>query len=103
MNNVRRLAGACLLVLAGVTSVVAQGQLVPVMRLGHWIEVGGALPLAWVLQAQERLKAAGFDPSSIDGTLGPQTRDALRRYQQTRNLPATGELDEGTLQALGIK
>ena len=53
-----------------------------------------------VRRVQERLKAAGFDPGAPDGTLGPKTRDALRRYQHTRGLPATGELDEPTLDAL---
>jgi len=103
MNTTRRFAGACLLVLAGVASVGAQEQMVPVMRLGNWIQVGGGLPVAWVRQAQERLKAAGFEPSPLDGTLGPQTRDALRRYQKTQQLPATGELDAATLKALGIQ
>jgi hypothetical protein len=86
-----------------VTNVVAQEQLVPVMRMGHWIEVGGMPPVAWVWQAQERLKAAGCEPGPIDGTLRPQTQDALRQYQKRHNLPATGALDEATLKALGIQ
>ena len=55
---------------------------------------------ARVQQAQARLKAAGFDPGPPDGTLGPKTREALRRYQRTKGLPATGELDDKTLDAL---
>jgi Putative peptidoglycan binding domain len=51
-------------------------------------------------QAQERLKATGFDPGPIDGVLGPQTRAALRRYQASQGVPATGALDEATRQAL---
>ena len=51
-------------------------------------------------QAQERLKAAGFNPGSIDGVLGPQTKEALRRYQASQGLPVTGVLDEATRQAL---
>jgi Putative peptidoglycan binding domain len=51
-------------------------------------------------QAQERLRAAGFDPGPIDGVLGPLTRAALRRYQASQRLPATGVLDEATRQAL---
>ena len=54
-------------------------------------------------QAQARLKAAGFDPGPPDGTLGPKTRDALRRYQRTKGLQATGELDEPTLDALHLR
>jgi len=51
-------------------------------------------------QAQERLKAAGFSPGSIDGVLGPRTRESLRRYQVSQGLPTTGILDETTRQAL---
>lgn len=56
-----------------------------------------------VRRVQERLKAAGFDPGAPDGTLGPKTRDALRRYQHTRGLPATGDLDASTLDALKVR
>ena len=51
-------------------------------------------------QAQERLEAAGYTPGPIDGMLGPQTRAALRRYQTSQGLPATGALDEATRQVL---
>src|SRR5919109_4880277 len=51
-------------------------------------------------QAQELLKAAGADPGPIDGVLGPRTKAALRRYQASHGLPATGMLDEATRQAL---
>jgi hypothetical protein len=51
-------------------------------------------------QAQELLKAAGYDPGPIDGVLGPQTREALRRYQAGQKLPVTGNLDAATRQAL---
>jgi hypothetical protein len=51
-------------------------------------------------QAQERLKAAGFDPGYIDGVLGARTREALRRYQASQGLPVTGQLDEATRQVL---
>jgi len=56
-----------------------------------------------VQQAQARLKAAGFDPGPPDGTLGPKTRDALRRYQRAKGLQATGELDAQTLEALQLR
>ena len=51
-------------------------------------------------QAQERLKAAGFDPGYIDGVIGYRTREALRRYQASQGLPVTGQLDEATRQVL---
>lgn len=53
-----------------------------------------------VRNAQEKLKAAGFDPGPVDGTLGPQTKEALRDYQKARGLPQTGMLDDATQQAL---
>ena len=54
-------------------------------------------------QVQERLQAGGFSPGPMDGHLGPQTRAALRRYQQRKRLPVTGSLDPQTLKALRIK
>ena len=56
-----------------------------------------------VQQAQARLKAAGFDAGPPDGTLGPKTRDAIRRYQRTKGLQVTGELDTPTLDALQVR
>ncbi|MGH8058989.1 MAG: peptidoglycan-binding protein [Candidatus Entotheonellia bacterium] len=53
-----------------------------------------------VRKAQEKLKAAGFDPGPTDGNLGPQTKEALRDYQKARGLPQTGMLDNATQQAL---
>ena len=38
--------------------------------------------------AQERLKAAGHDPGSVDGGVGPQTDAAVRAYQQHYGLPS---------------
>lgn len=56
-----------------------------------------------ILQVQQRLQTAGFNPGPLDGTLGPQTRDALHRFQNTQGLQAIGELDEATLDALGVR
>jgi hypothetical protein len=63
--------------------------------------IATAVPLDWRIgQAQDRLQAAGFDPGPLDGVFGSRTREALRRYQASRGLPATGALDEATRQAL---
>ncbi|HTG26280.1 MAG TPA: peptidoglycan-binding domain-containing protein [Reyranella sp.] len=48
-----------------------------------------------IRELQGRLKAAGFDPGAIDGTIGRQTRSAVREYAVARALPnadATREL-----------
>jgi hypothetical protein len=56
-----------------------------------------------IRQVQERLQAVGFTPGTIDGTLGSQTQQALRWFQNTKGLLATGDLDEHTLDALGVR
>ena len=55
-----------------------------------------------ITRAQERLKAAGHDPGSVDGVWGPQTEAAVRAYQQHHGLPVSGVLDEATRTALGL-
>ena len=42
---------------------------------------------------QERLRNKGFDPGAPDGMFGPRTRDAIRRWQEAQDAPATGYLD----------
>jgi peptidoglycan hydrolase-like protein with peptidoglycan-binding domain len=49
-----------------------------------------------IRQAQERLKAAGFNPGAADGQLGAQTKEAIKEYQKAHGLPQTGQLDEST-------
>ena len=63
-------------------------------------------PGAWdqqtVRSAQERLNQLGFAAGPPDGVLGDQTRSALREFQQSRGLSATGEFDQQALNQLGI-
>jgi hypothetical protein len=56
-----------------------------------------------VRHAQERLQAEGFNPGTIDGSMGPQTQQALRWFQNAKGLVATGDLDEKTLNALEVR
>jgi peptidoglycan hydrolase-like protein with peptidoglycan-binding domain len=93
----------CILIGASVAVVMAQGEPTPVMRIGEWVEVGGATPVVGVLQAQERLKATGFDPGPVNGMLDARTQAALRQYQRQQGLPVTGTLDAATRKALAIK
>jgi hypothetical protein len=53
-----------------------------------------------VLHAQVALVQQGISPGSLDGLLGPQTRAALRAFQQKLNLAETGALDTNTFEAL---
>jgi peptidoglycan hydrolase-like protein with peptidoglycan-binding domain len=53
-----------------------------------------------VRDVQRQLKAQGFYPGAVDGNFGSQTATALRAYQRSYRLPATGRLDETTLRSL---
>jgi hypothetical protein len=55
-----------------------------------------------VAAAQRQLARAGYYGGEIDGVLGPQTRQAIARYQSNHRQPATGHLTTTTLQALGL-
>lgn len=44
----------------------------------------------------------GISSGSIDGRIGPQTRAALRAFQQKEHLAATGELDDATKERLSL-
>jgi lipoprotein-anchoring transpeptidase ErfK/SrfK len=47
-------------------------------------------------ELQVALGRQGLSCGSIDGLIGPQTRTALRSFQQKERLPITGELDNTT-------
>jgi lipoprotein-anchoring transpeptidase ErfK/SrfK len=53
-----------------------------------------------VFHAQVLLDAAGFPSGVIDGKKGMVFEQAVKGFQQSRNLPVTGELDGATRQAL---
>jgi peptidoglycan hydrolase-like protein with peptidoglycan-binding domain len=56
-----------------------------------------------IRQVQQRLQAGGYTPGTVDGALGPQTRQALRGFQKAKGLRPTGEPDTVTLDALGLR
>lgn len=43
-----------------------------------------------VLEIQQALKAAGFDPGPLDGKMGPRTKAAITAYQSANGLAADG-------------
>lgn len=53
-----------------------------------------------LMQAQVVLERLGFGPGVIDGQQGPSFANAIKGFQESRDLPATGELDEATREAL---
>ena len=48
------------------------------------------------LDAQIELARRGFSCGPIDGVVGEPSRAALRAFQRSQDIPATGELDEAT-------
>lgn len=56
-----------------------------------------------VVAVQLRLKEAGHLDSRADGIFGLKTEDAVKQFQSTHGIEATGVVDKGTLAALGLK
>ncbi len=46
---------------------------------------------------ETRLDRLGLKPGRVDGTFDENTRRAIRRYQQARNMPVTGYLNENVV------
>ena len=57
---------------------------------------------ATIRSVQQALLKAGYDPGPIDGVMGPRTEQALSRYQQSKGLSSSANLDAQTLSALGV-
>ena len=59
-------------------------------------------PVTSWLEAQIALARAGFSSGPIDGVGGPQSAAALRAFQESNDLPATGALDAATRTRLAL-
>ena len=79
----------------------AQAYIIGVGHLGDRIRGMGPLRRPWPageraltraerVELQQRLTAAGFSTRGVDGKIGPNSRAAIRAYQQSRGLPADG-------------
>lgn len=55
-----------------------------------------------VTNVQSTLQQQGYYRGEIDGSIGPLTRSALRRYQRDNGLEITAAIDEPTLASLGM-
>jgi peptidoglycan hydrolase-like protein with peptidoglycan-binding domain len=56
-----------------------------------------------VRSAQQALNDKGFNVGTVDGQMGPNTEAAIKKFQQSKGLPQSGNLDEQTLAALGVE
>lgn len=53
-----------------------------------------------VKHIQMALKNAGYNPGTIDGRMGGQTKDAIKSFQKANNLTPTGKVDKETWKLL---
>ena len=67
---------------------------------GPVVEDGLGLDRAARRRIQLGLRSAGFDPGGADGLFGPRTRAAIRAWQSSRGVRATGYLDGPAVEAL---
>ena len=55
-----------------------------------------------IMEAQKMLTTNNFYTGEATGKLDDATRDGLKKYQTANNLPATGTLNQATLEKMGI-
>jgi len=53
-----------------------------------------------VKEIQAALKNAGYNPGTVDGKMGKQTRNAIRSFQKDNKLTVNGKADKKTWQLL---
>jgi peptidoglycan hydrolase-like protein with peptidoglycan-binding domain len=80
--------------------ILALGLLAATLAWGQ-----GASPdpyVELVKRAQIALHLQGYDPGPVNGLNEGRSQAALAQFQLSRNLPASGSLDDRTLAELGI-
>lgn len=58
--------------------------------VGSWPTTDEPLSRSERYELQERLEAGGFEPGGVDGIIGANTRQAIRRLQISLGWPADG-------------
>lgn len=56
-----------------------------------------------IMRVQLTLKFDNYYHGDIDGTMGPETREAVRKFKEANGITGKAVLDAKTLNALGIK
>lgn len=65
-------------------------------------KVGPGSPKAEVIQVQQLLKNWGYYDGAVDGNYGTSTMLAVKVYQKSKGLSASGVADKNTLLAMGL-
>lgn len=66
-------------------------------------QTAGSLDKGTIKQVQEKLNERGYDAGAADGMIGPKTQAAIKEFQQSEGIEATGELNQETLAGLDIE
>jgi peptidoglycan hydrolase-like protein with peptidoglycan-binding domain len=64
---------------------------------------GPGLHESFISQLQAKLNALGFYAGEPNGDFGGKTQAALAQFQLSRAIPAGGQLDDRTLDELGLQ
>lgn len=73
---------------------------IPSLGLELRLRCGTLDPIDTITGFQTRLNNLGFGAGAVDGVLGPRTRTAIRRFQESLAIKVTGEMDEQTMDEL---
>jgi sporulation protein YlmC with PRC-barrel domain len=55
-----------------------------------------------IRKIQQELNKEGFHAGQVNGQWSSETQTAIKNFQETKGLPATGDLDQRTIEALGL-
>ncbi|MBV8534948.1 MAG: peptidoglycan-binding protein [Alphaproteobacteria bacterium] len=85
-------------------TLAAMGLSAQAFRTRTAASEGGGVPLdpAVVRGVQRRLRQLGYYHGSADGVWGARTQEATERFQRSRGLEPTGDLNPMTASALGL-
>ena len=67
---------------------------------GDWPTADRPLSRSERLELQQLLTDRGLEPGGIDGIIGANTRNAIRRFQQQQGVPADGYASAALLEQL---
>lgn len=88
-------------------SAIASGPFTaihPEEHLPDPMEQASADPFTdYISQVQQKLRERGFDAGPVNGDFGLKTQAALAQFQLSLNIPASGQLDDETLNALEVQ
>ena len=91
--------------------LVTAGVLLSPAFVAHEVQAQAQAPVSYVQplspqaqkEVQRHLKELGVYSGAVDGIWGRDSQEALERFQQTRGLQVTNNLNQATLATMGLK